>query len=210
MTIPSAPGKPVLLSPDTSTVVPVAAYTIARPGPHTRAAVAGLVVATLAIGLAYASALLALGADGRAPTWAPWLMATGVPLALVSVMTLGAARGGRVPGVLLVAFAFVGMLLAAGFALALALPGSAGTAAAGTAGEPLLLGLPRRAAIIVYGIGLLPVLVLPVAYAMTFEASTLRDADLERVVALGRAAAARRDAERQDAAKGDAARAVSR
>lgn len=215
MTIPSAPGKPVLLSPDTSTVVPVAAYTIARPGPHTRAAVAGLVVATLAIGLAYASALLALGADGRAPTWAPWLMATGVPLALVSVMTLGAARGGRVPGVLLAAFAFVGMLLAAGFALALALPGSAGTAAAGTAaagtaGEPLLLGLPRRAAIIVYGIGLLPVLVLPVAYAMTFEASTLRDEDLERVVALGRAAAARRDAERQDAAKGDAARAVSR
>lgn len=210
MTIPSAPGKPVLLSPDTSTVVPVAAYTIARPGPHTRAAVAGLVVATLAIGLAYASALLALGADGRAPTWAPWLMATGVPLALVSVMTLGAARGGRVPGVLLAAFAFVGMLLAAGFALALALPGSAGTAAAGTAGEPLLLGLPRRAAIIVYGIGLLPVLVLPMAYAMTFEASTLRDEDLERVVALGRAAAARRDAERQDAAKGDAARAVSR
>ena len=155
-------------------------------GWHTRAAVTGMVIATLAIGVAYASAL-AVGPRAAAPAWAPWLMAGGVPLALVSVMTLGAARHGRVPSVLLACFAFVGALLVAGFAIALSLPG-----VNGTAGEPLLLGLPRRAAIIVYGIGLLPVLVLPVAYAMTFEAQTLRDDDLERVRAAGRIAAAQR------------------
>ena len=163
------------------------ASSLAERGAHTRVAITGLVVATLAIGVAYAAALAA-GAKQPAPSWAPWLMAMGVPLALVSVMTLGAARGGRVPGVLLAAFAFVGLLLGAGFALALSLP-----ATNGAAGEPLLLGLPRRAAIIVYGIGLLPVLVLPVAYASTFEAQTLRDEDLERVRAVGRAATALRD-----------------
>ena len=194
MTMPKATdarvgGTPGLLPPDMSAVTVTATHTLVRTGPHTRAAVVGLVVATVAIGLAYASALLGMGADGKAPAWAPWLMAAGVPLALVSVMTLGAARGGRVPGALLAAFAFVGLLLAAGFALALSLPG-----AAGTTGEPLLLGLPRRAAIIVYGIGLLPVLVLPVAYALTFEAQTLRNEDLERVVVLGREALAARQA----------------
>lgn len=175
----SAIVKPAAAEP----LAPVAARERAHAGrgPHVRMAVAGLVLATLAIGVAYASAF----APGGAPSWAPWPMAIGVPAALTSVMTLGAARAGRVPGVLLAAFALVGVMLAGGFALALLLPG-----AAGTTGEPLLLGLPRRAAIIVYGIGLLPVLVLPVAYAATFEASTLRDEDLARV----RAAAAARQA----------------
>ncbi|MBA2239290.1 MAG: hypothetical protein H0W24_11405, partial [Lysobacter sp.] len=62
------------------------------------------------------------------------------------------------------------------------------------AAEPLLFGLPQRAAIIVYGVGLLPTLVLPVAYALTFEAQTLRDEDLERVRAVGRAWRAAQDA----------------
>jgi hypothetical protein len=158
-------------------------------GAHTRVAVIALAVATVAIGVAYASALL--GGSGGPPRWAPWLLALGVPTALVSVMTLGAARHGRVPGVLLAAFVLVGVTLAAGFALALALP-----AAAGTAGEPLLLGLPRRAAIVVYGIGLLPVLVLPVAYALTFEAQTLRDEDLARVMAAGDERRAREEVSR--------------
>ena len=55
------------------------------------------------------------------------------------------------------------------------------------AAEPLWLGLPRRAAIILYGIGLLPTLVLPVAYALTFADQTLRPEDLERVLARPRA-----------------------
>jgi len=90
-----------------------------------------------------------------------------------------------VPGALVAAFALVGVTLAGGFGLALALPAGA------PGSEPLLLGLPRRAAIVVFGIGLLPVLVLPVAYALTFEAQTLRDEDLERVRAAGAARRAR-------------------
>ena len=161
---------------------PAPATTTAAPrGRAARGAVALLFVATLAIALAYAGAF----APDGAPAWSAWLMAVGVPLALVAVMTLGAARRGHVPRPLLAAFALVAALLVGGFALALGLPSELGAA------EPLLLGLPRRAAVVVYGIGLLPVLVLPVAYALTFDAQTLRDEDLERV----RAAAAARRAE---------------
>ena len=69
------------------------------------------------------------------------------------------------------------------------------------AGEPIWLGLPRRAAILIYGIGLLPVFLLPIAYAMTFDRVTLSDADLasfrERLAAIRG-----RDAALVDAANG--------
>jgi hypothetical protein len=159
-----------VMSPPTHTSAYDPAPRVAH-GPATRVAITLLVVATVTIAAAYASAFRA----GGAPLWAPWLLATGVPLALVGVMVLGAARSGRLPRSLALAFALVGLMLAAGFALALALPAGLGAA------EPLLLGLPQRAAIIVYGIGLLPVLVLPAAYALTFDAQTLRAEDLERV-----------------------------
>lgn len=137
----------------------------------TRVAIWMLCVATVAIAVAYTSAFR----SGGPPPWAAWVLATAVPLALVGVMVLGAARAGRLPRSLALAFTLVGLMLAGGFALALGLPADLG------AGEPLLLGLPRRAAIIVYGVGLLPVFVLPAAYALTFDAQTLRDEDLARV-----------------------------
>ncbi|HEX6250470.1 MAG TPA: hypothetical protein VFZ56_03450 [Gemmatimonadaceae bacterium] len=120
---------------------------------------------------------------GHATPWAPWVLALSTALSMLATMILGAARRGRRNGglgglafPLLVTF----VLIAGGFALALALPG---------AGEPLVLGLPRRAAIVLYGIGLLPLLVLPVAYAVTFDEMTLSEEDLDRV---RRAAAAAR------------------
>lgn len=174
-------------STNTSTSTHTSTNTSTRSS-HTTWARRALVLATLAIGTAYASALVM----DAVPAWAPWLMAMGVPLALVSVMALGAARGGHVPASLLAAFALVGLVLAGGFAFAL-LPAAGGLSGAQ---EPLLLGLPRRAAIIVYGIGLLPVLVLPVAYALTFEAQTLREEDLERVRAVGAIAATVRERDR--------------
>jgi hypothetical protein len=146
-------------------------------GALTRIAVSALTLATVTIAIAYASAFRADGA----PRWASWAMALAVPLALVATMTLGAARRGRLPAGTLAAFALVGVLLAGGFSLALALPDDLGAA------EPLWLGLPRRAAVIVYGVGLLPVVVLPVVYALTFDAQTLRPEDQERVEAAGRA-----------------------
>jgi len=141
-----------------------------------RIALIAMALAALAIAAAYASAFL----QGGAPGWAPWLMALGIPTILLAVMVLGAARDGRV-GRLAFPFAFSFLVLAAGFCLAVALPEDAG------AGAPLYLGLPLRAAIVIYGIGLFPIVVLPIAYALTFAEQTLNAADLERVRLAGEA-----------------------
>jgi type II secretory pathway component PulM len=45
----------------------------------------------------------------------------------------------------------------------------------------LFLGLPPRAAVVLLGIGLLPLLVLPIAYALTFDEMTLNEADWEKI-----------------------------
>ncbi len=97
-------------------------------------------------------------------------------------MVIGAARRGGV-GRLAWPFALVFVLVAGGFALLLTLPPA-------DAADPTLwlgLGLPPRAAVLLYGIGLLPILLVPVAYAATFDAMTLGEADLRRVVAAARA-----------------------
>lgn len=103
-------------------------------------------------------------------------MAISTPTAMVAIMALGAARGrasarGRGLKRLAVPFGAVFLILVGAFAAALRLPG---------AGEPLLLGLPLRAAIVLYGVGLLPALILPLAYALTFD-DDLTDDDVERV-----------------------------
>jgi prepilin signal peptidase PulO-like enzyme (type II secretory pathway) len=94
-------------------------------------------------------------------------------------MMLGATRGRSGIGQLKIPFVFVFIVLVIGFGAALALPAEDTT-------SRLWLGLPLRAAIVIYGIGLLPIIVLPVAYALTFETQTLSAADLERVRALAR------------------------
>ena len=149
--------------------------------PTKRLALATIVVSTVAIGVAYASAF----ARGGVPAWAGWLFAAGVTGALVATLALGAMRRDRGLGRLVGPFALMTAMLGAGFVAVFVLP-DAGAA------EPLLLGLPRRAAIVLYGIGLLPTLVLPVAYALTFDDQTLRPEDLERVLETARAARAAR------------------
>lgn len=93
-------------------------------------------------------------------------------------MVLGAARGSKGVGALKFPILLVFIMLASGFCLALALPPSEAKDAA------LFLGLPLRAAIIVYGTGLLPTLILPVVYALTFETQTLSESDVARVRAM--------------------------
>jgi amino acid transporter len=134
-----------------------------------------------AIAIGYVSAFF----PGGTPTWAPWLLALGIPAALGAIMILGAARGRRGIGPLKYPFAFVVAVLVIGFGAALALPATESPL------SRLWLGLPARAAIVIYGIGLLPIIVLPVAYALTFEAHTLSAEDVEKVRALGRANKAR-------------------
>lgn len=134
---------------------------------HARTGLLGFFVATVLIAVAYASAFLPAGT----PVWAPWFMAIGTALAMVSAMVFGAARTDRPLGPLAWVFGAAFVLIAGGFSLALVLTPPEG-------GEPIWFGLPRRAAILIYGVGLLPVFLLPVAYAMTFDRVTLSDADL--------------------------------
>ncbi len=127
-------------------------------------------LSTLVIAAAYASGFL----PGGAPGWAPWALAVAMAAMLVAMMALGAARHGRI-GRLVVPFAFVFVVLAGGFGLVLALPG------VDPANPNLWLGLPPRAAIVLFGIGLLPLFAVPIAYALTFEDQTLSSEDLARL-----------------------------
>ena len=52
----------------------------------------------------------------------------------------------------------------------------------------------NRAAIVIYGIGLLPIVVLPVAYAITFDTQTLSESDIARVRELARPRGALKEA----------------
>ncbi len=134
-----------------------------------------LVLSMLAVGAAYASAFL----PGGTPSWGPWLMAIAIPGTMVAMMMMGAARAGRV-GRLWLPFAFVFAVVAGGFSVVLALP------PVDPSDPTLWLGLPPRAAVIMYGIGLLPILAMPIGYALTFDAMTLSEADLERVRQIAR------------------------
>jgi hypothetical protein len=141
-----------------------------------RAALVALFTGIAAIALGYAAAF---GSHGT-PSWAPWLLALGIPAALGAIMILGATRGARGVGPLKIPFAFVIVMLVMGFGAALALPAAEGPL------SRLWLGLPARAAIVIYGVGLLPIFVLPIAYALTFETQTLSAEDVERVRKLAR------------------------
>lgn len=123
------------------------------------------------IAVAYASAFL----PGEPPAWSAWMLAAGTCLSLVAMMVVGAARNGRIGGRLAAAFGLVLLVVGGGFAALLALP------AADPADPTLWLGLPPRAAVLVYGIGMLPFFIVPVAYAWTFDELTLSETDLERV-----------------------------
>lgn len=133
-------------------------------------ALGALCVGLVAVAAAYGSAFIVAGGA----SWSVPAFAIGVNMAAGAMMVLGAARGGRI-GVLLVPIVVTVSIVAAGMLVAWALPSGA---------EPLWLGLPRRAAIVLYGVGLLPLFILPLAYAWTFERMTLREEDIGRVRAM--------------------------
>lgn len=141
-----------------------------------RFALGALFASAVAVAAAYAAAFL----PGGAPNWANWLLAMGTAVMVVATMILGAVKNGRI-GALVLPFGFVLVVLVVGFGLALALP------PADPADPTLWLGLPPRAAIVLYGIGLLPFFVVPVAYALTFDQGTLSEDDLRRVREAARA-----------------------
>jgi hypothetical protein len=129
-----------------------------------------LVLSCTLVVVAYGAAF----ARGGTPVWAPWLLAVGANGMILSMMALGAMRRDRLPRVLAWIFVALFVLCAGSFLLALALPAAEGV------GGPLLLGLPLRTAIVLYGVGVVPIAILPFAYALTFDASTLSEEDLRR------------------------------
>lgn len=136
-----------------------------------------LLAGTLAITAAYASAFL----PGPPTAWAPWALAFGSAAVMVAASALGAARPDRGLGRLKLPLAIAFLVVAGGFAFVLANPGTDAPDAA------LFLGLPPRTALVLLGIGLIPLLVMPVAYALTFDDMTLSEADLARVREAARA-----------------------
>jgi len=155
---------------------PITGTPVVREDITRGAALVALFIGISAIAAGYLAAFSAAGA----PVWAAWLLALGIPVALGAIMILGAARGRRGIGPLKIPFAFVVLVLVIGFGAALALPATEGPL------STLWLGLPTRAAIVIYGVGLLPIVVLPIAYALTFETQTLSAEDVERVRELAR------------------------
>jgi hypothetical protein len=136
-----------------------------------------LFLGTLACAAAYASAFL----PGDPPGWSPWALGIGTATVMVAAAALGAAREDTGIGRLKLPFAIVFLIVAGGFAAVLSMP------TPDAANPALFLGLPAGAAIVLLGIGILPLLVLPIAYALTFEDMTLSEADLARVREAARA-----------------------
>ncbi|MEP6729507.1 MAG: hypothetical protein ABJE10_02660 [bacterium] len=122
-----------------------------------------------------AAAYAALFISTPAPLWAPLALAIGANGVIMSLMALGAVRHDALPRTLVWTFIGLFVLCAGAFVVALVLPSQEGP------GGPLLLGLPLRTAIVLYGVGVVPIAVLPFAYALTFDSSTLSEEDLVRV-----------------------------
>ena len=126
-----------------------------------------LLIAGLAgAGVAYGSAFLA----AEAPAWAGALLAGSAVLAMTGTALLGVGASG-----LVVALGSGGMLLALGMVVLWTIP------AVDPAEPRLLLGLPPAVAYLLYGLGLLPALIVPLVYAWSFERATLSEENLHRV-----------------------------
>lgn len=142
----------------------------------TRLSLVFLVLSCTAIAGAYLLAFL----PGGAPPLAAWGIALGSAGALSSMMSLGATRGGKLRPIALVACVLTFLVVGGAFSLALILPANEGKDAV------IVLGFPLRTAIVLYGVGIVPILFLPAMYAASFDADTLSDDDLERVRRAGR------------------------
>ncbi len=121
----------------------------------------------LLVGLVLVGAGYALAFAGDSPL-APWGLALGATAILAAILWLGARRRGRLPRALGITIVVVALCTAGGFALALLAPVARG-------GGPLLLGLPRTTAVMLLLVGCVPLVVLPLAYALRFDRDVMPD-----------------------------------
>ncbi len=117
-------------------------------------------VGTLALALAFA--LAALG-GGERPI-VSWLAIIGSSTAMAGALAAGAIRRGLLSRWAILAVAVVFFVPLVGLGAAFLMPVE-------PPGGALWLGLPPRAALVLYGVGLLPVFILPACYALDFERS---------------------------------------
>lgn len=102
------------------------------------------------------------------------MLAVAMSVCMVAVMVIGVVRAGSSPARVLLPVGLVFVMVCGGLLLAMWMPQDNSNSA-------LWFGLPPRAAVVLYGVGILPLFLLPLAYAFTFSTLTLADADLERV-----------------------------
>ena len=124
--------------------------------------------------LAQLGAYLVAIAAGPDTVAVAWLAMIGIAASMSGTLVIGALRNDRLsrPAALAAMVLLIVPLLA--FGAALVLP-------AETATGPLLLGLPRRAALVLFGVGVLPLCILPFAYASDANNAPL---DAEALAAL--------------------------
>ncbi len=127
-----------------------------------------VVLSLLTVGAGYAGSF-------AAAIWAPWCLAVGTCGTLMSLMALGAVRRGHITPVLRWVFAGMFLWCAGCFCVALALPANEG------AGGTLLFGFPLRSTIVLLGIAVVPILIFPLAWALTFDSAMLSEDDLKRL-----------------------------
>lgn len=126
---------------------------------------------TLLLALAYGFALT----PGPPPAWSPFALAWGTGGLLAGLLMLGAARADGLATPVGLLFMGIGLWIAVGLSILLAAPGI------DAADAPLFMGLPRRAAFLLLGVGVAPGLIVPVAYGLLFDRHTLGPDDLERL-----------------------------
>lgn len=131
-----------------------------------------MVAATGLIAAGYGSAFF----GPRATHVGAWILAVGLAALMPATMALGAPRTGRRARVVHIALWCTFVVLLASFGAALALPPDDPTA-------PLVLGFPLRAAIVLYGAGVVPLFALPLVYAWTFDDGAATDAAHGELVA---------------------------
>lgn len=119
--------------------------------------------------------------------WSPWCLAIGTCGALTSLMALGAVRRGHITPVLRWVFAGMFVFCTCCFCIPLAMPANEG------AGGPLLFGFPLRSTIVLLGVAVVPILVFPFAWALTFDSAMLSEDDLRRLREAQAAMARERD-----------------
>jgi hypothetical protein len=144
---------------------------------HPHRTLVALAASLLLAAAAYGSAFL----PGDPPAWASWALLLGLSGSLVAFMALGAARKGRL-GVLVWPLGFVFLVLVVGFGAALVLP------PVDPLDPALWFGLPVPAAIVLLGVGLLPLVVLPLAYGLTFPGAGLSREEVDAVREMAAAA----------------------